>query len=223
MSLLPKLPFLYEDNHVLGVDKPPGILSQGDLTGDVDVLSLAKRLIKKRDDKPGKVYLGLVHRLDRPVGGAMIIAKTSKAAARLSRQFRERSTQKVYRAVVQGNPPDGGDLEHALLKDRAARVTRVVSPQTQGAKVARLSYKVIERRGDRALVEVDLYTGLPHQIRVQLAAVGHPIAGDRKYGSRISPEKAGTIALYSLRIAFAHPVGKHEVVVTADPPDSFPW
>ncbi len=223
MSLLPKLAFLFEDNHVLCIDKPPGLLSQGDLTGDVDVLTLARSLIKQRDKKPGNVYLGLVHRLDRPVGGAMIIAKTSKAAGRLSKQFRERSTQKVYRAVVQGAPPAAGDLEHALIKDRAQRVTRVVSLGAPGAKIARLAFKVLDRRGDRALVEVDLHTGLPHQIRVQLAALGHPIAGDRKYGSGIAPVKVGAIALYSYRLAFAHPVGKHEVVVTAQPPDSFPW
>ena len=216
------LSVLHEDNHVIVIDKPPGMLSQADMSGDLDVLTVVKQLIKQRDAKPGNVYLGLVHRLDRPVAGVMIIAKTSKAAGRLSSQFRSREAKKKYRAVVEGCPDsDNGRLVHMLLKDRVTRVTRVVE---QGGKEARLSYRVIETRGSSSLVEVDLETGLSHQIRVQLSHIGHPIIGDRKYGSsRDLPGGPGVIALFSRSITFAHPTKKEPVTVTADPPKGWVW
>jgi len=213
---------LYEDNHVLAIDKPAGMLSQGDLSGDLDVLTAVKELLKRRDGKPGKVYLGLVHRLDRPVAGAMLLAKTSKAAGRLSRQFRERGTVKLYRAVIAGVPSaDEAELVNNLEKDAATRVTRVVA---SGGKVARLRYRVLGRRDAIALLEIELLTGLPHQIRTQLAAIGCPILGDRKYGAASHlPSGPGAIALYSRSIAFRHPVRDEILTVEAAPPPHWPW
>ncbi len=219
--MIPSLRILFEDNHVLVVEKPAGMLSQGDLTGDLDVLTLAREIIKTRDRKPGNVFLGLVHRLDRPVGGVMVVAKTSKAAGRLSGQFRERRTRKIYRTVVSGCPtPAEAPLRHRLKKDRAARITRVVG-EGEG-KPAELRYRVLETRDDRSLLEVELITGLSHQIRAQLSAIGHPIVGDRKYGSRI-PYVPGRIALYAQSITFDHPVRREPVTVTADPPNGWPF
>lgn len=219
---LKSINILFEDNHLIVIDKPAGMLSQADLSGDLDVLTAVKELLKRRDEKPGNVYLGLVHRLDRPVSGAMLLAKTSKAAGRLSAQFRERETLKLYRAVVAGSPEaDAGELTHNLQKDAAARVTRVIA---KGGKVARLRYRVLERREKASLLEVELLTGLPHQIRVQLAAIGHPILGDRKYGAPSHlPSGPGAIALYSRSIAFRHPVRDELVTVEAPPPPHWPW
>lgn len=216
------LSVLHEDNHVIVVEKPPGMLSQADMSGDLDLLTVVRQLIKQRDAKPGNVYLGLVHRLDRPVSGVMIIAKTSKAAGRLSIQFRSREVKKKYRAVVEGCPdPDRGRLVHMLQKDRVTRVTRVVE---EGGKEARLSYRVIGSRGDRSLVDVDLETGLSHQIRAQLSFIGHPIFGDRKYGSSLDlPNGPGVIALFSRSITFTHPTRKEPMTVTADPPKGWVW
>lgn len=219
--MTPTLPFLYEDNHVLVVHKPAGMLSQGDLSGDLDVLTAAKQIIKERDQKPGNVFLGLVHRLDRPVGGVMVTAKTSKGAARLSAQFRERSTTKIYWAVVQGRPelPEA-ELCHRLEKDSSTRITKVVDG-TRG-KEARLRYRVLQSEPDRSLLEVQLITGLAHQIRAQLSAAGHPIAGDRKYGATL-PYASGIIALYAKSICFSHPVTKEPVTVEAPLPPNWPF
>lgn len=211
------LPFLYEDNHVLVVNKPSGMLSQADLTGDLDVLTAAKQIIKQRDNKPGNVFLGLVHRLDRPVSGVMVIAKTSKGASRLSLQFRERTTVKNYWARVEGIPkPTKSELRHRLEKNPATRVTRAVSG-TRG-KEARLRYRVLNVDEDTALLEVTLITGLSHQIRAQLSAVGHPIVGDKKYGAR-RPFCPGAIALMSKSITFSHPTQKELLTISADLPE----
>ncbi len=215
----PRLPILLEDNHLLVIDKPFGLLSQADLSGDLDVLTVAKAMIKHRDQKPGNVFLGLVHRLDRPVGGVMVLAKTSKAAGRLSAQFRDRQTKKIYRATVAGAlQPDEQTLRHFLVKDRASRITRAVGSAEQG-KRAELRYRVLRRSAGRSLVEVELITGLSHQIRVQLSAVGHPIIGDRKYGSteRAAP---GRIDLFAHSLTFLHPIRRQPITVVAEPPRS---
>jgi 23S rRNA pseudouridine1911/1915/1917 synthase len=219
---LNEISILFEDNHLIAIDKPAGMLSQADLSGDLDVLTAVKELLRRRDGKPGNVYLGLVHRLDRPVAGAMILAKTSKAAARLSSQFRERETTKLYRAVVLGAPKEeAAELVHTVAKDQASRTTRVVA---SGGKVARLKYRVLERKDALSLVEVELLTGLSHQIRAQLSIIGHPICGDRKYGApshlRSGP---GAIALYSRSISFDHPVRGERITVEAPPPPHWPW
>jgi 23S rRNA pseudouridine1911/1915/1917 synthase len=217
-----ELPILYEDNHLLVVDKPAGMLAQADLGGDLDVLTLAKRVIKRRDGKPGNVFLGLVHRLDRPVSGVMALAKTSKAASRLSAQFRDREPEKRYLVVVGGTPdPQRAELRHYLRKDRAARITRVVGSERDG-KPARLGYEVLETRGATSLLRVLLLTGLPHQIRAQLAAVGHPILGDRKYGST-TPFVRGKLALHAESLALRHPVRGERIEIKADPPAHWPW
>jgi 23S rRNA pseudouridine1911/1915/1917 synthase len=216
------LVILHEDNHLLVVDKPAGMLSQGDLTGDLDLLTLARETIKRRDGKPGNVYLGLVHRLDRPVSGVMVLAKTSKAAGRLSDQFRRRIPTKIYLAVVHGRPdPTAGRLEHRLVNDRAARMTRV-DDSGAGGKTARLRYRTMEEGRDRSLVEVELETGLKHQIRVQLAAMGHAVLGDARYGAKERlPGRA--IALHARSLTFEHPVRREPVTVTAETPAGWPW
>ncbi len=221
---LPELPILYEDNHLLVVDKPAGLLSQADLGGDLDLLTLAREVIKQRDGKPGNVYLGLVHRLDRPVAGAMVLAKTSKAAGRLSRGFRERAARKIYLAVVRGLPePPSAALTHSLVRDRSRRLTRIAAGDEDGRE-ARLEYRVIETRAGRSLVEVVLGTGLQHQIRSQLAAIGHPVEGDRKYGaSEYLAGGPGAIALFSRELGFEHPVRRTPLLVVAPPPPHFPW
>jgi 23S rRNA pseudouridine1911/1915/1917 synthase len=218
------LAFLFEDNHLLVVDKPAGLLSQADLGGDLDVLTLARELIRQRDAKPGNVYLGLVHRLDRPVAGVMVLAKTSKAAGRLSREFRDRAVRKIYLAVVRGVPdPAAAALAHRLVRDRERRLTRVAA-DGEGGREARLDYRVIAARGGRSLVEVALGTGLQHQIRAQLAAIGHPIEGDRKYGAAEHLAGGpGAIALFARELGFEHPVRRTPLTVTAPAPPHFPW
>jgi len=218
-----KIKTLYEDNHLLVVEKPANMLTQGDKTGDVDLLTLLKDDIKRRYNKPGNVYLGLVHRLDRPVGGVMVFAKTSKAASRLSEQIRSKSFKKTYLAVVNGRPePFQGSLDHFLLKDRAANIVKVVPGQIPGAKQALLDYRVIQTTGGLSLVEIDLHTGRPHQIRVQLSAIGCPLYGDHKYGTE-RDEKDVQIALWSTRIVCRHPTLKEEMVFESLPPDKYPW
>ena len=218
-SVSGELPFLYEDNHLLVVNKPAGMLSQGDLSGDLDVLSAAKQIIKQRDNKPGNVFLGPVHRLDRPVSGVLLTAKTSKCASRLSSQFRERTMTKIYWALVEGMPkPAETELCHRLEKDPATRITRVVSGAR--GKEARLRYRVLKAFEDTALLEVVLITGLSHQIRVQLSAEGHPVVGDRKYGSG-RPFHPGAVALMSKSITFSHPTKKEPLTISADLPDSW--
>lgn len=217
------LELLYEDNHLLVLSKPAGMLSQADLGGDLDALTAARQLIKTRDRKPGNVYLGLVHRLDRPVSGVLVLAKTSKAAGRLARQFRDREVRKVYHAVVAGavEPPEGA-LEHNLEKDRATRVTRAVPPPR--GKPARLRYRTLAARADLTHLEVELITGLPHQIRAQLAVIGHPILGDRKYGSTVAlPGGPGRIALFARSVTLAHPVRGEPLTFTAAAPPHWPW
>jgi len=206
---------LYEDNHLLIVNKKPGEIVQGDKTGDEPLLDKLKRFIKKRDRKPGNVFLGLVHRLDRPTSGAVIFAKTSKALQRLNRMLKDRRIQKTYWTVVEGIPEvKQGRLEHYLKKNPKNNKTTVFTRPTEGAKKAILHYKVL-KEGDRySLLEVDLETGRHHQIRAQLAKMGHPVRGDLKYGAKRSLPGGG-IMLHARRLAFEHPVKKEPVTVEA--------
>ncbi|WHX47279.1 RluA family pseudouridine synthase [Paenibacillus woosongensis] len=216
---------LYEDNHLLGIVKPVNIPTQGDASGDPDLLSLLKEDIKERYQKPGNVYLGLVHRLDRPVGGAMVFAKTSKAASRLSEAVRSRNFDKTYLAIVHGTPPKRQDrLTNTLLKNERTNTVSVVSKGTAGGKEAILDYEVIGTAGNDglSLVKVTLLTGRPHQIRVQLSHIGCPLYGDQKYGQAFN-KPGQQIALWSLYVGFPHPVTKEQVHITSLPPDEAPW
>jgi len=217
----PQWPVLYEDNHLLGLYKPAGLLVQGDATGDPSLLDLGKAWLKARYAKPGNVFLGLVHRLDRPVAGVVLFARTSKAAARLSAQFRERRVGKDYLAVVHGRLSEAaGELCHHLV--RAGSSSRVVDAPTDGAQEARLSFRRVGTAHDRSLVSVSLHTGRRHQIRVQIAALGHPILGDLRYGAP-APLPNGQIALLAHRLSVMHPTRKTPITLESPPPRGWPW
>jgi len=216
------LEVLYTDSHLLAVNKPAGVPVQADLTGDPALLDIAKAWLKKEYNKPGNVYLGLLHRLDRPVAGVVLFARTSKAAARLSKQFRERVPKKMYRVVVQGCPnPGKGELTHYLRKEKTRKAT-VFTRETEGAKQADLLYEVIEHLDNSSVLEVTLKTGRFHQIRAQLAFVGHPVLGDKKYGAaKALPQKQ--IALYASSLTVRHPINKKEMAFTSPPPEGWPF
>ena len=202
---------LYEDNHVIAVFKPHRILIQSDQTGDVSLLDLTKDWLKKRYDKPGNVFLGLVHRLDRPAAGVVVFAKTSKAAARLSEQFRTRRVQKLYWAIVEGQfSKEGGRLENFLLwkEDR--------SVLDSAGKLSSLTYKVIDEKEKRSFLEIQLETGRKHQIRAQFSGIDHPLLGDRRYGAK-QIYLEGAVALVAKEIAFEHPVRREETIVVRVP------
>jgi len=208
---------LYLDNHLLVVDKPAGMLSQEDRTGDLDVVTWAKAEIKQRFDKPGNVFVGLVHRLDRPVSGVMVLARTSKAAGRLSGQFRRRAIDKRYLAVVEGHLTGGGEATDWLLKGEHGTVRRV-SPNTNGAKEARLQWRQLASNSRHSLVEVELMTGRAHQVRVQLAGMGTPIVGDLRYGASGPLGDGRGIALHAVRLTLDHPTRKEPMTWTSAPP-----
>lgn len=212
---------LFEDNHCLVLAKPAGVLMAGDETGDESLLDIGKQYIREQYSKPGNVYLGVVHRLDRPVSGVALFARTSKAAGRLSAQFRDGQVEKVYVAWVNGVPDsDSGLLTDHLLKDTARNVSRVVPPGTSGAKAARLSYQVVRTEARRSLLELRPQTGRPHQIRVQLSSRGWPILGDVKYGGpRCANPRA--IALHARALTIQHPTQKHDVCVTEEAPSTW--
>ncbi len=203
---------IYEDNHIIVVEKTPNIPSQADKTGDMDMLTLVKNYIKEKYNKPGNVYLGLVHRLDRPVGGVMVFAKTSKAASRLSEQVRTKSLKKIYLAVVDGKvEKTKGSLEDYLYKDERNNISKVVNATKKNAKLAKLDYEVLKYNEvkDLSLLKVNLHTGRHHQIRVQLSNFGHSIFGDQKYGTR---GKGKQIALWAYSLTIVHPTTKQEMI-----------
>lgn len=215
----PDLPILFEDNHLLAIHKPKGVLSQEDHTGSADVVKLCKEYLKHAYDKPGNVYLGLLHRLDKPVSGVMILAKTSKAASRLSEQIRKRKVKKSYLVVVKGDAPENGYLSHHLLKDEKTNTVKTVSKNTKGAKEALLTFQKIANSDGLSLLKISLITGRAHQIRVQLAEHGYPIWGDRKYGTGYEPD----IALHAHELNFEHPTLKNAIIVTSNPDLTHPW
>ena len=217
------VPILYEDNHLLLVQKPVNIPVQGDQSGDKDLLTYLKEDIKGRYNKPGNVYLGLVHRLDRPVGGAMVFAKTSKAASRLSDQVRRNAMGRTYYAVVHGKPKqESSRLIDYLYKDRKKNIVSIVSKNHKEGKKAVLDYSIIASKDGLSLVSVQLQTGRPHQIRVQMAGMGTPIWGDQKYGQKFS--KVGQqIALWAQSLSLDHPVKKTPITVESPLPESYPW
>ena len=205
------LKILYEDNHIIVVVKEPGIPTQEDKTGDKDMLTIVKEYIKVKYNKPGNVYLGLVHRLDRMVGGVMVFAKTSKAASRISEYIRQKNVKKRYLAVVNGTLPVSDqkvELRNYLVKNERLNMSRVVDSTTKGSKESILEYKVLKNftynGKDYSLVDIDLHTGRHHQIRLQFANIGHPLYGDIKYGQKVN--KVGqNLALFSYYLSFFHP------------------
>lgn len=217
------IPILFEDNHLLVVEKPVNIPVQEDRSKDKDLLSLLKEDIKIRYHKPGNVYLGLVHRLDRPVGGTIVFAKTSKAASRLSNSIRLGQFDRTYFAVTRGILKEKkGLLTHYLYKDQRKNKVYAVNNDRKDAKKAILEYEVLEEKQNFSLVKVKLHTGRSHQIRVQLATIGHPLYGDQKYGEKVN-KPGQQIALWSHSVLFPHPVKKEEVEFTSLPPKTFPW
>lgn len=212
---------IYEDNHVIVAVKPAGILSQADSTGDPDMLTLLKQYIAEKYNKPGNVFLGLVHRLDRPVEGLMVFARTSKAASRISSQIREHDLTKKYRAVVTGTfkIPEG-TLTDTLLKDPGSNTVRVVKEGTPGARKSVLEYRVTDSKQGMSLVDINLLTGRSHQIRVQLSNVGCPIVGDTKYGGT---KIRGDLCLQSYVIGFNHPTRGEYMEFTLPLGTKSPW
>ena len=207
---------LYEDNHLLVVEKPANVPVQADASGDEDLLTACKGYIKEKYAKPGEVYLGLVHRLDRPVGGVMVFARTSKAAARLTEQFSAHRARKRYAAIVEGSAPGEGRLADFLWKDERTNTTSVVPEGTPGAKMAKLSFRTLAREGDLSLLDVDLQTGRPHQIRVQLSHAGFPIHGDQRYNP--AAQVGEQIRLWAYALTIVHPTLKEEMTFYALPP-----
>jgi len=214
---------LYEDNHIIIVNKRSSDLVQGDGTGDEPLDDIVRAYIKEKYNKPGDVFLGVVHRLDRPVSGCVVYARTSKALSRLSELFRTREVKKTYWAIVSERPPaEEGTLSNYLKKNEQQNKSYVYDKEVKGSKLAELSYRVLARSEKYYLIEVDLQTGRHHQIRAQLAAAGCPIKGDLKYGSKRSNEGGG-ISLHSRRVAFVHPVKNEEIKIEAPLPDDRIW
>lgn len=210
---------VYEDNHLLVVVKPPNMLTQADATGDRDLFTLMKGYIKDKYQKPGDVYLGLVHRMDRPVGGLLCLARTSKAAARLSTQVSTHEMGREYLAIAEGSLPGSGTLVHHLIKDEDANLVSAVPEGTPGSRPAILHYTCLAKSGDTSLVSVRLETGRAHQIRVQLAAVGHPLWGDVRYGHGVPGRQ---IALWGAKLTLTHPT-RGEKMTFSCPPQGDAW
>jgi 23S rRNA pseudouridine1911/1915/1917 synthase len=210
---------LYEDNHCLAINKPAGLLTQRDETGDPSVVDLVATYLKDRYQKPGNVYVGLVHRLDRPTSGVLLLARTSKAAGRLAAQFRAGTVEKTYLAIVEGRvAEEAGEWSDRLSKDRDRNVVALLPDQAEAGLEASLTFRVLERQGDRTMLELRPRTGRSHQLRVQLAGRGYPIVGDRKYGARsvLGAEDGGfRIALHAQSLKFIHPTRREEIAVTA--------
>lgn len=214
---------IYEDNHLLVVNKASGILVQGDETGDTPLVELCKSYIKEKYNKPGAVFLGVVHRLDRPVSGIVVLARTSKALERMNALFREKQTKKTYWAIVDKKPKQSEDrLVHWLLKDEKKNKTTAYTRKTVHALESELSYKLVQGSSNLFLLEVNPVTGRPHQIRVQLSSIGCPIVGDLKYGaSEANPD--GSICLHAKKLEFVHPVKNEPMKFEAEPPSTEFW
>lgn len=216
------LTILFEDNHILVVVKPQNVPTQGDSSGDTDLLTMLKQYLIKKYNKPGDAYLGLLHRLDRPTGGVMVFAKTSKAAGRLSEQIRAGDFDKTYAAVTVGRPNRTGRVEHYLIKDEKTNTVTLAPSTLQGVKRALSDIKVIDERDGQSLVTVKLLTGRTHQARVQLKSLGSPIVGDSKYGGD-KYVKSAHLALWAYRLSFSHPISGDEMTFISEPPQEQPW
>lgn len=215
-----KIETIFEDNHLIAVIKPQGVPVQKDSSGDPDLQSLIMQHLKDKYNKPGNVFLGIVHRLDRPVGGVIVFAKTSKAASRLSEQIRENMWKKQYVTIVDGIPvPDNGFLEDYLLKDGETNTVTIVDSDVPGAKKAKLKYCTIEKNGRRSMLRIDLMTGRSHQIRVQLSSRGWPIMNDHKYNK--THVVGSNIMLWAEKLEIIHPVSKERIEFRAETPATF--
>lgn len=217
------LKVLYEDNHIIVVEKPVNVPSQGDKTGDIDMLTIIKEYLKEKYNKPGNVYLGLVHRLDRPVGGVMVFAKTSKAASRLSMQVREKILKKAYLVIVNGKMENKkATLEDYLLKNERNNMSKVVKEETKNAKLAILDYEELKYVPEinLSLLKVNLHTGRHHQIRVQFSSRNHSIYGDQKYGGRGHGKQ---ICLWAYELTIKHPITREEMCFKSIPKEEGSW
>lgn len=218
MEIPVKKRILFEDNHLIIVNKLPGELVQGDFTGDKPLLEKVRDYIRDEYNKPGNVFTGLVHRLDRPTSGVVVFAKTSKALARMNAIFEKRDVEKIYWAIVKGAPPKDEDkLEHYLKKNQKKNKSEYFFKPVEGGKRAALFYKVVKKLDQYSVLEIRLETGRHHQIRVQLSAIGCPIKGDLKYGFSRS-NKDASVCLHAKRVIFEHPVTKEELVIEAPLP-----
>ena len=215
------LKILYEDNHLIAVFKPAGILVQADDTGDVCLMDEVKNYLKEKYDKPGNVFLGMIHRLDRPVSGIVLFAKTSKGASRLSEQFRSHSIKKIYHTLVSGVPSKAqGTLVHYLLKDEKKNVVEVFDKPTGDALQAELDYEVVKKLNEKSILKIILKTGRSHQIRAQLSAIGCPIVGDVKYGG-IKWDNTKEIALCATDLEFKLPTKDEVILLHVDLPENW--
>ncbi len=214
---------LYEDNHIIIVNKAPGEIVQGDKTGDKPLSEMVKEYLKEKYNKPGNVFCGVTHRLDRPTSGAVVFAKTSKALSRLNDMFRDGEVDKTYWAIVKNRLPKEEDqLTHYLIKNEKTNKSTAYTNEKPHTKKAVLHYRLIAASQNYYLLEIDLETGRHHQIRVQLAKIGCPIKGDLKYGAaRSNPD--GSISLHARTISFIHPVSKEKILVTAPVPEDNLW
>jgi 23S rRNA pseudouridine1911/1915/1917 synthase len=217
------LQILHEDNHIIVVNKRVGDIVQGDKTGDKPLSEIVKEYIKDKYSKPGEVFLGVVHRLDRPTSGIVVFARTSKALTRLNEMFSARETQKTYWAVVKNKPEKSEDtLVHFLKRNEKNNTSKAHLKEVPESKLAKLDYKIIKELNSYFVLEIDLHTGRHHQIRAQLAAIGCPIKGDLKYGfDRSNPD--GGIHLHARKLAFVHPVSKEEIEILAPTPKNSLW
>jgi 23S rRNA pseudouridine1911/1915/1917 synthase len=214
---------LYEDNHIIAVNKQSGELVQGDSTGDTTLSDKVKKYLAHKYNKPGDVFLGVVHRLDRPVSGIVLFARTSKALARLNSMFRDKEITKKYIAVVRNRPPsEEGELMHYLKKNEKQNKSYAYDREVKGSKEALLSYKLLSRTDRYYVIEVDLHTGRHHQIRCQLASAGCPLKGDLKYGFPRS-NNDGSISLHAWKLTFVHPVKKEKMEISAPLPAGDIW
>ena len=223
ISTKSNLQVLHEDNHIIVINKRVGDIVQGDKTGDKPLSEVVKEFIKEKYNKPGEVFLGVVHRLDRPTTGIVVFAKTSKALTRLNELFSNRETQKTYWAVVKNKPPKNEDnLVHFIKRNEKNNTSKAHLKEVPDSKKASLDYKIIKELNNYFVVEINLHTGRHHQIRAQLSIIGCPIKGDLKYGfDRSNPD--GGIHLHARKLVFIHPVSKEELTILAPTPEEVIW
>lgn len=223
LSTPTNLQIIYEDNHLIAINKRPGDIVQGDKTGDAPLSEVVKEYIKTKYNKPGNVYLGVTHRLDRPTSGVVVFAKTSKALPRLNKLFAEKDAKKTYWAVVKNQPPNTSDvLTHWLKRNTKQNKSYAHSKEVSESKKAILEYRLLKKLDNYFLLEIDLHTGRHHQIRAQLAAIGCTIKGDLKYGADRS-NKDASIHLHARSLTFIHPVKKEKLTFMAPPPNEAIW